>query len=239
MFETKALTVFVVIIFISSSRGVILNCDFYMVDWAIDLKSTIGNLYTCTTATDEASGNYTALVDVRGAHSQGRTNKDVQGLSVWNQVSYFQIPRNIESFFPNLVGLAFWSGIFTSITADDLKPFPSLKLLDLSHNKLVTLDGDLFKHTPKIQAIYFFDNLITDVGNDLLTGLTDLKAVDFEDNTCISFQAYSPAAIESLKTELRLRCSTSAATTPKPTTSSFSITSIDKNLLVLLLCVLR
>lgn len=147
-----------------------------------------------------------SVVNVTGSHLEGRSNADVSGLIVDNQQDFNRIPRNIEAFFPNLTFLRWLSGDLTSIVSDDLKPFPALAALVLGHNKIFSLNGDLFQHTPKMIVISFSDNVIEHVGFDLLTNLSGLTHAYFANNICINQNAETPEEMENLLRHLSIHC---------------------------------
>jgi len=181
------------------SSGVIFDCDFKMVNFRV-----VGKLYTC--GTEKASGKYLWLTNVKGTHTDGRSNRDIQGLIVKHDYPFNQLPTKISKYFPKLVAMQFMDGNITSISAEDLKSFPQLKLLGVYSHKLTTIDGDLFKYTPHLQLIDFDENVITNVGQNLLSGLTELKRVYFKKNTCINGDADNPDKIKTLKKDLIQQC---------------------------------
>ena len=208
------------LIFVASSRAIILNCEYVMVSWTL-----IGDFYTCLSSQVIQSRNETSLTEVRGRHITGRTDENVHGFTLRNSFVLNQIPKNVEAFFPNLIAIEYHGGNLTSVSADDIKPFPNLKLLSLSSQQLVTLDGDLFKHTPKIQAIFFRDNFITNVGHNFLSDLNDLIVADFRHNPCVHFFANSFTQIENLKTMLLRQCPPLKTPEPPTTISTTSTTT--------------
>ena len=204
-------------IFVASSRAIILDCEFNFFGWRL-----VGNIYSCIDFQLNNSVNDTSIniTEVRGQHIQGLTNEDVNGLGIYYATSLNHFPKNIEAFFPKLTVIMILDGNLASVSADDIKPFPNLKLLSLSSHQIVTLDGDLFKHTPKVQGIFFGNNLITNVGHNFLAGLNDLVLVEIQRNPCINVWAETPAEIENLKSELLLRCPPLSTTSETPTTST-------------------
>lgn len=70
----------------------------------------------------------------------------------------------------------------------------------------MTLDGDLFQHTPKLQEIDFSLNELEHVGHNLLAGLASLTVVDFSANPCISEEAETPEGIQELNLQLPIKC---------------------------------
>jgi Leucine rich repeat len=186
----------------------------------------IGDQYGCEpTVSVVNEGN--VLVEVSGSHMTEKTNSDVKTITVQYQVNLLQMPKNIETFFPNLIRIQFWNGNISSISVDDLKAFPNLQVLSFGVNLLTSLDGNLFIYNPKLQWISFSGNKITNVGYDLLLGLDELRTVNFNFNTCINKFASTPSQLIELKNLLRTSCpslvSTQAPTTTptrEPTTST-------------------
>jgi len=206
--------VLIIVIFISSSSGIIVNCRFVNTGWDTETQ------YTCEVSQVDISENDTALLDVRGTHQTNKANKDVGGLSFWGTYPLDRMPTNIESFFPNLEAIRFWNGNLTHVSAEILLGFQNLALFDVSYNKLATIEGDLFKYSPNIQKVYFIENLITNVGHDLLTGLTKLTDADFRYNPCINILSTNHFLIPNLIKELLIQCPPLATTSDPPTTTT-------------------
>lgn len=136
-----------------------------------------------------------------------------------------RLPKNIELFFTNLIVLFWDAGNLLSITAEDLKPFPGLKMFAVYDNNLVSLDGDLFQHTTKLNFIEFASNRITNVGPNLLGNLAELIEVDFSNNLCISANATTPEGIQTLKLKLAMQCPSLATTQVTATTTEQGYTT--------------
>lgn len=184
---------------VSLTYGVTFQCEYGRSSWA-------NSQYICV-ATITSDGNLTHLIDVTGNNWSGKTNVDVQAF--WIQSSHQhlnRIPKGIEFFLPNLVFFAWVQGNLTSLKADDLEPFPNMQRLDVTSNKLASLDGDLFKHTLKLRDVYFNENLLEHIGFGLLDGLDSLNSVEFKQNPCIDTYAKMSAAIEQLKLKLPNQC---------------------------------
>lgn len=146
------------------------------------------------------------LTEVTGVHQTGRTNFDVRMLMVHDQLHVNQFPENIYNFFPNLLGLEFFATKITSITAEDLRDFPNLQLLNIQQNSLSRLDGNLFSFTPRLQWIGFNDNVIENVGHNLLSGLNSLTSVFLSGNVCIDAVASTPTGLAQLIRDLPVFC---------------------------------
>lgn len=182
-----------------SSQGVVIHCNFQSVGWVqVDIR------YTCL-VTEIIDDEVDHVVDIKGNHTE-LSNKYVQAFSVQEMPGLERIPQKLEDFFSGIVLLLWYAGSLTSITADDLKPFPDLMVLYISHNKLASLDGNLFAHTPRIQRLQLEGNQFEHVGRGLLDDLENLVYVNFEENPCINTLAKTPKEIEELKLKLIAKC---------------------------------
>lgn len=198
--------------------------------------------YSCDIGILRSDGNITHVLGVTGNHLSEKTNVDVKAFYMFSGHSHLnRIPKEINKFFPNLIALAWTFGNLTALTAEDLEPFPELQVLYAGGNKLVSLEGDLFKHTPKLEFIYFELSWIAHVGFGLLDSLSNLKYAHFGNNRCIDAFAEHSAQIQELKIKLQNQCppldaatfstatsrnlSTNVLTTSISTTSSLAATS--------------
>lgn len=188
-----------------------------------------GFVYQCR-AVVANSGSATAVERVTGAHLFDNENKDVAHLYLQDQ-NVNRIPTNLGEIFPNLEAISWYNSKLTYLSADDLKPFPSLTFFGAWMNQLTTLEDGLFRFTRNLGYIDFDNNLLENVSYDLLDGLENLEAADFSSNTCIDFYADTPESIEELKTKIMQGCSpptttpsnaTPSDTTPSPTTPGSS-----------------
>lgn len=203
----------------SLATSVKFQCDFRNRNYWLTL-----NEYSCIPAALISDGNLSHVFDVTGNHSSGKTNEDVKGFEIESNHQHLnRIPKGIEKFFPNLIAFVWYDGNLTTLIADDLKPFPKLQLFSALINKLVSVDGYLFKHTPTLKVIYLNVNLLENVGFGLLDGLNNLTNAYFQNNSCIHWIANSPATIQELNLKLRNQCPPLASMTTSPTTSSTSL----------------
>lgn len=181
---------------ISLTSGLTFDCQFTTSNWVI-----IGSHYQCTYPKIIFTGSRAALEVVSGTHLSGKVNSDVRSVYVENQEIDF-IPVFIEKFFPHLTGLQFYNTKLKAISAEDLKPFPNLKVLALPINNLVTLGDDLFKYTTNLQYIDFSLNQLQHVGSNLLESLEELREARFKSNPCVNFHATTPEQVLELKSKL-------------------------------------
>lgn len=156
-----------------------------------------------------------------GNHYEGFSNEDVILLEVADH-SLHVLPLGIIDFFPNLVGLRWFDGRLTSLTADDLEPFSKLRAVDFGRNRLTSIDGDLFRHNQDLDWLFFDENRLEHVGHDLLTSFPHLRRADFRMNPCIDVNANTTELIAELNLQLPISCppleeeTTNAPTTLEP-----------------------
>lgn len=202
----------------SFANGVIYSCSFVPKTWA-----NVGSLYGCTLSTI-TNGSVTDLEEVKGTLAVGKTLEDVEGLTLLRK-AVDRWPESLESFLPNLKAIQIYSSQITSISAENLKPFPNLEYLNLATNLLKTLPADLFSFTPNLKAIYFQSNKLESVGQGILDDLDGFVEADFQANPCISLSGNSPTAIENLKQELLAKCLSDGEIVEPKTTTLASITT--------------
>ena len=152
----------------SQCRGTsqaVIDCQFAVENWL-----GTDTLYTCT-GTIFGSSRDGIITDVTGEHIGTSTNVNVNGLSVINQRSFERIPRDIESFFPNISAFEWNFGDLVVISAEDLSQFPALRTLSVFGNRIASISSDLFQSTPNILNIDFGLNSLNHVGFNLFNGV--------------------------------------------------------------------
>lgn len=169
-----------------------------------NLSPLSGFRYSCD-ATVINSGSASSLEKLTGSHVIGKSNKDVGWLVVIRQNLTF-VPEGIAEFFSNLDAFSVQSSSLKTISANDLRPFPRLVLLELFQNHLTSIDGDLFKYTPHLQFAGFRGNQIQHIGQDLVTNLNNLTWLYFDWNICIDLFATTQDAVISLAPQLSIFC---------------------------------
>lgn len=204
------------------------NCQFQLKTWG-----DLGEIYVCL-ATAEATTSSTTLEEVSGNHLSGRSNSDVRAVQTYQSPEFTRIPLGMENFFPDLLVIQFWNGNLTSVTAEDLKPYPNLRYLSLPVNHITTLDVDLFKFTTKIKDFVIPSNKIERVGENIFAFLPELRWVNFLSNPCFSYYADTPEQLQYLKSNLASRCpplqtSTTVSTTISTTLPSTTTSTTSKN----------
>ena len=157
----------------------------------------LGQIYECWVWDGQNLGP--ELISVIGNHEDGRGNDEVLALH-WpmQDLSIPTIPSGIGAVFANLKGVELRFRI-ESVSADDFIQFPHLEVIHLERNRIASLDGNLFTHTPNIRFMTFDQNQLQVIGNELMDGLHQLRVARFLSNPCIDFAAFSEAQIPELK----------------------------------------
>ena len=125
----------------------------------------------------------------KGIHQEGKTNRDVEGLSfIGKKVEQF--PRGIGDFFPVLTFLEIKNCGLKNISRRDLFGLENLRSLYVHQNKLKTLLDDLFQNMPNLERIQFSNNEITTMSSKLFEPLNKeiLNFADFEGNPSIDYR---------------------------------------------------
>lgn len=103
---------------------------------------------------------------------------DIHGLWVENKNCEY-IPRNIESFLPNLRAIRIQDSKLKEISKFDIAPFPALVTLALIGNELQFLNDDLFDYNTKIKSLTLNDTNILIVNGAILMPL-NLSVLEFQ-----------------------------------------------------------
>lgn len=181
----------------------------------------VGPRYGCIGLSDiDFSGSNDTVLNITGDHQEGQNHTDVEGLFL--STSELEVmPKNLDSFFPNLVAVRWTFGNLISISAEDL-PFPNLRVLQLDIHRIVSLDGDAFQYTPLLQQFTLSGNRLAHVGYNTFSHLKNLESLDLLANTCINSIASTRQEVENLLDQLLERCPPLEGTTipPSPTTDS-------------------
>lgn len=222
-------SVFTFFLLILSVSGLVLDCNFNNgSNWIL-----LGNVYTCQAS---VRGEGLEVTQVNGSHLAEKSNNDVIFVTFdpqANDIKY--LPRNIESFFPNLRGFRFMATNFLSVSTQDLKPFPNLEYFASFTNKVEVLGGDLFKFNPKMRYVGFSNNLLKSVGYNMLIDLKELEQVDFYNNPCMNAGASNSAGIQNINQQLLTSCmnnvttSSTIQTTTEGTTTTFTTQETTEN----------
>ena len=147
---------------------------------------------------------------VTGTHLEGKRNVDVESLCLFN-IETKKIPSGISKIFPNLTGLYWWYAKLPEISANDLKQFPNLVVIDLLKNNIKTLEGGIFHHTLNLTVVNIDRNPLKRVDDYLLDGLNLLRNASFLSSRCINFVATNQSSLIELKQKISENCQKSKA----------------------------
>lgn len=165
--------------------------------------------YYCEAKISKKCNASNVVIGISNNHMKTKSICDIRYLIArYQKISDF--PLEMEKLLPNLVSFIVMKVGLKRISKDVLK-YPKLKHINLSYNKLKSLDSDLFEFVPNLRSFYVANNPITHVGLNILDSLRQLRTVDFQ-GSCISFpmihnfHADSKQKVEELKRELKRTC---------------------------------
>jgi hypothetical protein len=148
-----------------------------------------------------------SMTAVYGNHMNGKSNDDVGLFFIYNDTTLTFFPKDMEYFFPNLIGLYFNGCNIFTVNGDELNHFGNLSWFSLTFQpNLERIPGNLFAKTPLIYTIYMYSNRIKHVGENLLDSLEHLRYAHFGNNFCVQKVATTRADIPSLIEHLRTNC---------------------------------
>lgn len=223
MFKTKILTVFLIIISISKSLQLTVNCDYNnspstatgRIKWKL-----VKDPYSCTVTTLRVKSKL--LVDgVTGTHLNGKSNADVKALKIIGGgvvsssgnsssdkvLSVCEIiPAGIGSVFPNIEALTVWRSNLKSVSSRDLQQFGNLREVWLFANELEYLESKLFQYNPKVEVVSFNSNSIKFIGANFFDYLPKLQKAYFVYNDCVNGDAVDDKKLVSIKDEIKKNC---------------------------------
>lgn len=152
----------------------------------------MSNVYQCDGKIWTICDKSPICIGVSNDHQAGKTNYHVDFLELLLYNYGPRIPIGINKFFWNLRGLKMPYGTIEEISSDDLR-YPRLQTLYLGHNRIRTLDSDLFKHNKHLLFIGLENNQITNVGSQIFDNLKALMVVYLTNNPCTNNRSYGTA----------------------------------------------
>jgi hypothetical protein len=197
------------------------NCSFAHLKW-----SHFDNEYTCT-ATIQPSFEDNSLQLVFGQHQGNHSNSDVRGLSIRDQ-NLQVIPRNLASFFRNLLEIELINTKLRSISNEEFRPITNLRAFYSVSNPLEFLSGDLFSRNARMTYLGFKHNRIAQVGADFLSAHF-LYSLDFTGNVCINKSEDNIHKMRRFIREIRSLCSPACVTSLAPEVTTFEPEVISVN----------
>lgn len=141
-------------------------------DWmAIGIALTCsGDHHSITSTFSRSSVTFV----VHSNKSEATNLAEITGLRITGATVKF-IPSGIGSKFINLKTLGIWSCGLLSVKKENLKEFGNwLEEVNISLNKLKSIDTDLFEYNPNLKVIFLNDNPIRYI-DEFFTNLKNLK----------------------------------------------------------------
>lgn len=122
---------------------------------------------------------------------------------------------NISSFLENIENYQVKESRIRHLLKGDFDGFTKLKVLDISHNPIEELKGDVFDNESVIESVSFYNCHLKIIDPTVLNPLKNLKKANFQVNPCMSqkfevgessneFQAIEK--LDSLKTNFYEKC---------------------------------
>ena len=180
------------------------NCDYSFVEYHGHYHEFLHeSSYACYANVAYECDHSFDLEGVSKNHMTGKTNADVILFDLENYLKIDVIPKNVGAFFPYIEVFKCSLCTVSQISSSDLMQFPKLKCFYLGHNKLRTIPGDLFKHTPNIEFVGLEFNEIERVGADFFNYLSKLKILYFNNNICSIVHS---TALSEVKEQIIQKC---------------------------------
>ena len=161
--------------------------------------------YTCHVAKASIIEPGTRISTFKGIHASGKTNTDVESLSIsGTRVEYF--PRGLSTIFPRLTHVRINCCGLKEISRKDFEGLNNIEYLSLSNNDLKSLPNDLFVETPKLQRIYLDNNKIQRLSSKIFDplDLKNLKTFFLSENNSskVDFQQGGQTTLEAIMKEI-------------------------------------
>lgn len=224
MFNTQILTAFLIIISISQSLQLTINCD-YSKSSAITngrLKfKLVNDPYACVLTKLNIKSKL-VVKNFTGKHVDGKTNDDVKALKIIGGgiisshgnassdkvMSVCEvIPDGIGTVYPNIEALTVWRSNLKSVSSIDLQQFGNLREIWLFTNELEYLESKLFQYNPNVEVVSFNANQIKFIGQNFFEFLPKLQKAYFHYNPCVDEEAVDGTKLIALKNGIKEKCS--------------------------------
>jgi hypothetical protein len=188
-----------------SSQSITIDCDFNT-KWTYQI---LGSIYRCEvknniniTSADEAN-----IEKFTGKHISGYYSSNVNSFDIRNKVvNYF--PQEIQKLFPSINSILINDCQLKQLHQKDIKPFQSLKILDLQGNEIAILEDGIFDSNTNLQYVWLARNKILHVDINVFTMLTSLSRLSFYKNKCSEDKdsAYDSTSVKNLIAEISKTC---------------------------------
>lgn len=121
------------------------------------------------------------IKSITGVHLTNKTNNDAMYF-VANNKKVKYLPKGLEKYYTELVGLQITEGRIQKLDQSDLIMYTKLKFLRLSNNDIQILENDVFMYNPNLILIDFEQNKINFIGSTVFECLSFLTTLDLQSN---------------------------------------------------------
>ncbi|KAG5667495.1 hypothetical protein PVAND_015475 [Polypedilum vanderplanki] len=129
-------------------------------------------------------GSQITVDSIEGKHLHDKMNNDVVAVRFVKVKNLGFLPKDLDKFFPNLIGIGTTNANLKELGQNDLKAFKNLKIISFGHNQLTTIEENMFKKNLGLEAIFLSQNPITNIDTDAFEGLSKLKILGLSGLKC-------------------------------------------------------
>lgn len=149
-------------------------------------RTSIGPAYQCEVKTwFTITTREKAVIDsFTGIFDAGKDVTSVQRFYVFSYGKTVYFPRGLDKLFPSLTIISIGAAGIKEIRQSDLAPFPNLKSLGLSFNKIEVIEAGLFSSNPLLQSIDICNNLLVHIDAKVFDTLPKLTGLYLYSNPC-------------------------------------------------------
>lgn len=162
--------------------------------------------YVCTFEDIKVVNSVTFVAAFHGVHLDGKTNNDVDAITIQNAPELSFFPKRFNTIFTNIRAITIANTGLKTITAEDLRPFPELTNVYLTSNKLTKIEPRLFAFNPKLGTLDLSYNQIKTIPSDFFEPIPLLKVASFKDNICVQMNVRTFDEVKALKNEILKNC---------------------------------
>lgn len=184
-----------------TTNSLILECNYKVATfWSMsDVYSCLGQIIFV--------GDPYVITDVSTNHMAGRSHGDVKGFQLTNQIiPSGKIPRNINTFFPNVESIYFASTDLKQLSREDFYGFPRLILLSLFGNRIEEIGNGIFSRNLNLRYLSLHGNPIKNIAHNVFDHLTELNSLILYITTCNNKVVEKKAEIPLFLFELSVSC---------------------------------
>lgn len=131
----------------------------------------------------------------------------MKGLQILDaDLSTSLLPRNVGSFFPNLIAYYVRESKVTHVTRDDFADLPNLIQINLLNNNIQVIAGDFLQGHPNLKSFDLDDNPLRHIGYNVFDNLHYLEDLHLFATTCFNDHAHDLPSVDILIFQASVRC---------------------------------